>query len=188
MALSLLYISDCYFRLMTPSSFCKTSSFFKVGANPLPVLLITLRYYFLGISLFTYSCTPTLAVPQPHWVFQYIYPSTLYCYYLCTSLFSLLTVPCVSSMAQANNHSFKPFNILYIISKQLNISREKSQNHIVKAYFKVMTTSPQRTRTVRSFYATLLVNSLSHSSRTLFHTFFSFMASAPLSSQTWQSE
>lgn len=81
-------------------------------------------------------------------------------------------------MPQANNHSLSNPLTSYIscvmpISKQLNVSGEKSQNHIVKAYFKVMTTSSKRTRrTVRSFYATLVVNSLFHSSRTLFYTFF----------------
>lgn len=72
-AFSLLNISTYYFRLMTPSSLCEIFSFSQAGANPLPTLSIALRHYILGLPLLTYSCIPTLAVPQLHSVLQSIY-------------------------------------------------------------------------------------------------------------------
>lgn len=48
---SSLHISNCYFRLMTPSRLCKISTSFQAGANPLPALMIALMNYFLGLPL-----------------------------------------------------------------------------------------------------------------------------------------
>lgn len=70
------------------------------------------------------------------------------------------------------------------IPKRSNISGERSHNHIVKALFKLLTTNLQRTCwTVGSFYATVLVNSLSCSSKDCFTLVLHVATAPPLLSQ-----
>ena len=90
---------------------------------------------------------------------------------------SHLSRPSVGSMAWVNNHALSNF-LSSCISLMLcpypsnwTSLWKKSHKYIAKAHFKLMTTNLKRTcRTTRSFNATPLVNSLSHSSRALFHT------------------